>query len=320
MKKRYFWLSILCIICMIFASCGSTPEETPEEPEVVAPVEPTPEPEPIPEPEPVPEPTPEPAPIPEPDFSAENTKLRNDVYAAREVAIESGALVFFPEEFLAMDAYAASIDATFEDAKSSEEFTGKAQNILDMYKCFDNLSKSLVFITKIEDNDLYQYSSDADCKKAAEIAAEFSNIESFENIDGAYYLAKSEEMLSLYEKIANTGFKSLANEARENYMSTKQLADKIKASVAAKEEYKAANDLMIKADASYSRLEWESALANYKLADEAMAIVYETVAEKRAAAEKAMAEAKARAEAAAAYAIEADEIAPISENTEEGAE
>ena len=49
MKKRYFWLSILCILCMLFASCGSTPEEPPEEPEVVAPVEPTPEP--IPEPE-----------------------------------------------------------------------------------------------------------------------------------------------------------------------------------------------------------------------------------------------------------------------------
>ena len=64
MKKRYFWLSILCILCMLFASCGSTPEETPEEPEVVAPVEPTPEPEPIPEPTPEPEPVPEPEPEP----------------------------------------------------------------------------------------------------------------------------------------------------------------------------------------------------------------------------------------------------------------
>ena len=51
--------------------------------------------------------------------------------------------------------------------------------------------------------------------------------------------------------------------------------------------------------------------------DKAMAVVYETVSVKRAAAEKAMAEAKARAEAAAAYAEEADTIAPLAE---EGAE
>ena len=315
MKKRYFWISILCIICLIFASCSSTPEETPEEPEVVAPVEPTPEPipEPTPEPEPVPEPTPEPL----PDFSEENTALRNSVYAARSAAIDAGALTLFPEEFLAMDAYAASIDATFENEKSTEEFTAKAQNLLDMYKCFENLSAAALLNEKVVEYNLVDYVPAEDVEKADKLSREFSNIESFENIDGTYYLGKSEEMLAAYEKLVATGFKSLSNEARATYMTTKKAADGIKASVAAKEDYKAANDLMINADASASRLEWENAYKGYQKADAAMSVVYETVAAKRAAAEKAMAEAKARAEAAAAYAVEADEIAPI---TEEGAE
>ena len=305
MKKRYFWLSILCILCMLFASCGSTPEENPEEPEVIAPVEPIPEPEPEPEPEPIPEPA--------PDFSEENTALRAAVYEARDAAINAGALTLFPEEFLAMDAYAASIDANFESEKASDTFTAKAQNLLDMYKCFENLSKAALLNEKIVQNNLDEYASNEDCEKADAIADEFGAIESFENIDGKYYLSKSEEMLALYEKIVKDGFKVLSNEARTAYMATKKAADEIKASVASKEDYKAANDLMINADASASRMEWENAYNGYQKADAAMAVVYETVSVKRAAAEKAMAEAKARAEAAAAYAVEADEIAPIVE-------
>ena len=310
MKKRYFWISILCILCLLFVACKSTPEEEPVAPEVVVPVEPAPEPE-------VVEPTPEPEPEPLPDFSEKNTALRNAVYDAREKAIEAGALANFPEEFLAMDAYAASLDATFEAEKSSEGYSAKAQGLLDMYKCFENLSKSLVLHEKIQEYDLAQYSSEEENEKADNLADEFSNIESFENIDGAYYLAKSEEMLALYETIATRGFKTIANEARAKLIETKKLADGIKASVAAKEEYKAANDMLINADASASRMEWENAYNGYEAADKAMAVVYETVSVKRAAAEKAMAEAKARAEAAAAYAEEADTIAPLAE---EGAE
>ena len=303
MKKRYFWLSIMCALLMIFTSCSSTPEETPEEPEVIAPVEPTPEP---------------PAEPAEPlyDYSAENTALRDSLYAARDAAIEAGAMVLFPEEFLAMDVYSASIDANFEAEKATDAYKPKAQNILDMYKCFENLSKAALLNDKIVAYDLEQYSSEEDVEKVALLADEFNTIESFENIDGKYYLEKSEEMLALYDNIAKTGFKVLSNEARALYITTKKAADEIKASVAAKEEYTAANDIMINADASASRLEWENAYLGYQKADEAMSIVYETVAAKRAAAEKAMAEAKARAEAAAAFAVEADEIAPLTEEGE----
>ena len=309
MKKRYFWLSILCILCMLFLACKSAPEETPEpEPEVVVPVEP--------EPEPIPEPVPEPEPEPLPDFSEENTALRAKIYAARDAAIEAGAMTYFPEELLAMDAYAASIDATFESEKSSEAFSAKAQDLLDMYICFENLSKTVPLLEKTFDYDLTKYSSNEDVEKAEALLDEFS-IESFDGIDGTYYLGKSEELLAIYEKIVTTGFKALSNEARAKVIETKKLADGIKASVAAKEEYKAANDMLINADASASRMEWENAYNGYEAADKAMAVVYETVSVKRAAAEKAMAEAKARAEAAAAYAEEADTIAPLAE---EGAE
>jgi len=315
MKKRYFWISILCILCMLFASCGSTPEEVPEEPVVVEPaepVEPTPTPEPIPEPEPVPEPAPEPT----PDFSEENSALRDDVYEARDAAIKAGALTLFPEEFLAMDVYAASIDACFESEKSTEAFTSKAQNLLDMYKCFENLSNAALLNDKVLEYGLEEYASKDDLEKADALADDFNSIESFENINGQYYLEKSEEMLAIYEKISSNGFKVLSNDARSTYIETKKEADEIKASVAAKEEYKAANDLLINADASASRLEWENAYKGYQKANEAMTFVYETVATKRAAAEKAMAEAKARAEAAAVFAVEADEIAPITEEGE----
>ena len=307
MKKRYFWLSILCILCMLFASCGSTPEETPEEPEVVAPVEPTPEPEPIPEPEPVPEPA--------PDFTEENTALRDAVYKAREVAVDAGALILFPEEFLAMDAFAASIEATFEQEKSSSDFSSKAQNLLDMYKCFENLSIATKAQEKIEKLGLAKY-DEVDYEKANTIAREFGTIESFDNINGAYFLGKSEEMVVLYNTVIEKAFKTLSNEAREAFMLTKKAADEIKSEVAAKEEYKAAKDLMLDADASASRMEWESAYNGYQKADAAMQLVYEAVAKKRAAAEKAIADAKARVEAAAAYALEADEIAPITEEGE----
>ena len=296
MKKRYFWLSILCMVCMIFASCSSTPDEAPVEPEVVAPVEPTPE------------------EIPVEDLSEKNTALRDAVYSARDAAINAGALEFFSEEFLAFDALAASIDATFEQDKGTAEYTTKAQNLLDMYKCFENLTLAVKAQERIDELDLAQYAPE-DYEKANALADEFGTIESFDNINGAYFLEKSEEMLALYNSVIAKGFKTLSNEARANLLNTKKLADDIKSSVAAKEEYNAANDLMINADACASRMDWEGAYNGYLDADSEMQKVYELVSEKRAAAEKAMAEAKARAEAAIAHALEADEIAPI---TEEG--
>lgn len=300
MKKRYFWLTILCMICMLFVACKSTPEAEPVEPEVVAPVEPTPEENPVVE--------------PVEDFSARNIALRDAVYSARDAAINAGALEVFPEEFLAIDALAASIDATFEQDKGSAEYTTKAQNLLDMYKCFENLTLAAKAQDRIEELGFAQYAPE-DYEKANALADEFGTIESFDNINGAYFLEKSEEILALYNSVLTKAFKTLSNEARANLLSTKKLADDIKSSVAAKEEYNAANDLMINADACASRMDWEGAYNGYLDADSEMQKVYELVSEKRAAAEKAMAEAKARAEAAIAHALEADEIAPI---TEEG--
>lgn len=299
MKKRYFWLTILCMICMLFVACKSTPEAEPVEPEVVAPVEPTPEEIPVVETE---------------DFSDKNVALRDAVYSARDAAISAGALEIFPEEFLAIDALAASIDATFEQDKGTAEYTTKAQNLLDMYKCFENLTLAAKAQDRIEELGFADYAPE-DYEKANALADEFGTIESFDNINGAYFLEKSEEILALYNSVLTKAFKTLSNEARTNLLSTKKLADDIKSSVAAKEEYNAANDLMINADACASRMDWEGAYNGYLDADSEMQKVYELVSEKRAAAEKAMAEAKARAEAAIAHALEADEIAPI---TEEG--
>ena len=186
------------------------------------------------------EPTPEPEPLP--DFSEKNTALRNAVYDAREKAIEAGALANFPEEFLAMDAFAASIEATFEQEKSSSDFTAKAQNLLDMYKCFENLSIATKAQEKIEKLGLAKY-DEVDYEKANTIAREFGTIESFDNINGAYFLGKSEEMVVLYNTVIEKAFKTLSNEAREAFMLTKKAADEIKSEVAAKEGYIKESDI-----------------------------------------------------------------------------
>ena len=103
----------------------------------------------------------------------------------------------------------------------------------------------------------------------------------------------------------------MAKTARSDALAAKKNADSVKAGVAKKAEYTDASNTFRKADSDYVTKDLESAYKGYISAKNTFNGLYESIAEKRAAAQAAIERAKQRVAEAESYSTEADAIAPL---------
>lgn len=318
MTKRFFYFSLLCILCALFFACSSAPEEPAPspEPEVIEPVVQEPVSPPAPEPTPAPVPTPEPVPVVAPDFTEENSALIEQIYQTRESAIQLGAKDFFPDEFLIADAYASSIEAQYESEKSTESFKNKAEYVLKAYQSFENLAKTYSASNKIDQIGgeylvIDEYNKAIDLLN--EIEAEVNQAESVDSLNIDTILAKSNECANIADNALTSTYKTFIASLKYAFENVKQQAEEIKAQVSAKADFEKSVNHQTNAENAFASSDFETSYNEYSNATNLMTKVFDTVSIKRAEAQKAIDEAKKRAESAALFAQEADSIAPLAD-------
>ena len=222
------------------------------------------------------------------DFSAANKSLLALTEAARQSSIEFGSEKYFPDGFSVAETKYTSIKNNVE-TDSSKDYAAALKEKADALSLANENQKAY-----------------DDGKKALEEYSAFGA-----DKDGATLLAKANEALAAYNDVVNKGLKANAARERQSALEAKRNADKVRAGVAKKEEYKKASEIFKKADSSYVTANIEGAFNGYKTAKETYSALYEEIKEKRAAAQALIDAAKQKVADSENYAKEADSIAPL---------
>ena len=297
--KKVFFSVFACLVCILLAACKSAPQE----PAAEAPaVEPVVEEAPVAE-EPVQE-----------DYTAQKDELQQKIKDARQKSLDAGAADVFAGNFPGADEAASKLSAG-DESLDFDAYKANVKKALDLYKAYEKAALAYKAYTKIlqfefENNDPENF------EKGQSLYAEFAELANA-NEDSALMLEKAEGALAAYTAVLDSSFKKLADSEREKTVAAKRDADSIKASVAGKKDYEAAEKHMTDGDAAYSRMSWENSWNLYKDATAGFTEVYRVVSEKRAYAAEQIEKARKRTEEVASFAEQADEIAPLPESAED---
>lgn len=284
--KRISMLFILIVMSLIVIGCSSTPEEEVSEvPEVT-------------ETEIV-------------DFAEKNAQGLVQADAARAAALALGAQEMFAEDF-------AKIDSLYEEVKSSissDATVDKTEILLDLtnkYKAMENLVEAERLRDKIEEYDFLSV-DEAELKTGDEAVVKAKELLS---VNGTEAFESARLAKASYVNVLNKGFIPLCEEQKAEAASAKEQADSIKSAVAEKEKYAAISLIYDGANTAYTEQAYELAYEGFSKSAVMFNDLYKVVSVKRAEAEAAIARAKEKVATTENFAVEADEIAPLSEEEE----
>lgn len=230
----------------------------------------------------------------------------------RNQVLETEAASGYTDYLALVDSFADLAKAHYQATGDFDAYKAEMEDVFAGYKAIVEAALAEEAYWKIYDNDW----EDLDPARYATGMAAAEAVLALDEAgsdDMQAYLEQATIAHENFQKIVDDTFKNSANVERSRYESVKKQADAIKANVAAKTEYAAAAKQLIDSDASASRGQWEKAYYGYKKAADAMADVLETVTGKRSAAQEAMDRAKQRASEVSELAVQADEIAPLSD-------
>lgn len=292
-----FKICVFVIIALVVFSCKTTPKEEPvqEQPPVETPVQEKPV-------EPVKEPVKQ-------DKTAQLQELKTAIEKARQKAIESGAQSYMPELLSSVDdQYAdyASMDASDQDA-----VLAKGQSILEYYEALEQSSLALTLKSRIEGFTFQSYDRtnyDLGVESLASAAALYAQEGKSSEVKAQATTART-----AFQSVLDAAFMSLSQDKRSDVITARANADSIKAGVADKSGYNSAMLKFSSAETKMAEKSYENAYNLYVDSHNALLEIYERVLQKRQAAEEAIARAKGKNEAVDRYALEADAIAPLSE-------
>lgn len=289
--------------------CSSAPEETPEPVEEVQPIEPV-EPIVIDEPEEI---------IPEEiveiveiiDLTDENNALIADVLAAREKAVEAGAEEYLPNELLIVDIGAREAQVVYEEGGDQEVFNAVASDTLYQYMALEQGALAFEYSSRVDELGFRNYNNEqyVVAQNAAVEATELFNTGS----DGETLYETAKTSADAYALVLHSGFVTLSENERADFLNVKEQADDIKAGVADKANYDNAVATFNVAETALTSGDAETAYNNFKVAKEAMDTVYDDVSVKRAYAQEALDRARQRMSEAAEEASAADTVVTLEE-------
>ncbi len=242
----------------------------------------------------------------------DNGQMIDAVIAVREEAVLAGADEYFPEELAIADEYAYEALDYYNAVGTQEELEEDAETFTYVYKAFEEASAAADVYIRIVENDFQSYDRNgfAAAEKATDELADLA----YSLADGKVLYAKAGEVHAAYNKVVSNAFKKKSDAVRSEYLAIKKDADGIKANVADKQGYNAAEAHMKNAEAIFARMSYEAAFSEYTTARDALSSVYASVLEKRNAAMEALERGRARAEELSVLASYADIIVPLSSN------
>lgn len=289
MKLKHIIFGISVISVLSLAACKTPPAEEPEVKDETPVVE-------------------TPAETPS-DFSESNAKLLEKIEAARNKAVEAEAQKYYPDQFAAADGQYDALKNSIANDKASD-YSSQAHDLAARYNALANAAQAKSLKEKVDEmkfNELDQAAYD----KGEDALKQFDSFAADGN--AGKMLEQSELALAAYTALFNKGFVALAGRERQAALDAKKQADSVKAGVSQKETYTKASETFKKADSSYVTKDIVGAYNGYKSSKETFLNLYETIYAKRAEAQAAIERAKQRVAEAESYSVEADSIAPLTE-------
>lgn len=302
---RLLFLSVLLSLVIFFIGCSSTPEAETAAPatESSAPAVTT---------APVESVSNDEAAAQAALLAAETAGLMAELTAARELAVASGADSLFPEEFAKVSAeYDALIKAQQENPDA--DYRSQIEGLRDTYLALAKLSQATEMRERIVNAGLQD--SDPDNFQKGDAALEQVQLLYHEGAAGSQLVEQATIAYDSYFAILSANYDTMCQSQRELALAAKEKADSIKSAMAAKDEYAAAALVLSGAETAYAGKVYDKAYDGFVEAAKQFTAVYDDVFVRRATAEEAIRRAKQKVDASATLAQEADEIAPLQDET-----
>ena len=157
--------------------------------------------------------------------------------------------------------------------------------------------------------------SDPDNFQKGDAALEQVQLLYHEGAAGSQLVEQATIAYDSYFAILSANYDTMCQSQRELALAAKEKADSIKSAMAAKDEYAAAALVLSGAETAYAGKVYDKAYDGFVEAAKQFTAVYDDVFVRRATAEEAIRRAKQKVDASAALAEEADEIAPLQDET-----
>lgn len=245
-------------------------------------------------------------------LAAETAGLMAELTAARELAVASGADSLFPEEFAKVSAeYDALIKAQQENPDA--DYRSQIEGLRDTYLALAKLSQATEMRERIVNAGLQD--SDPDNFQKGDAALEQVQLLYHEGAAGSQLVEQATIAYDSYFAILSANYDTMCQSQRELALAAKEKADSIKSAMAAKDEYATAALVLSGAETAYAGKVYDKAYDGFVEAAKQFTAVYDDVFVRRATAEEAIRRAKQKVDASAALAEEADEIAPLQDET-----
>ncbi|MDR3146458.1 MAG: hypothetical protein LBU21_09280, partial [Treponema sp.] len=236
-------------------------------------------------------------------------QVREDmIAAARAAAIEAGAAEVSPDRLETADNRADEALRLFREEKDYYAAAAVVLQAIDMYRILKTGAEAYHTRLEIEDWGFDRY--DADTYARADAASlEAMNAYDSSAVDDA--LINAEQALLLYETVLSTGWERYTGERRAAAGAERQAALDLKADVAVKGDFSAAQELYNRAETLFRAASYAEASELYSGAEGRFTAVRGIAAEKRRLAEEAIRRAEEKA-------LASDEAARNAETILEG--
>jgi hypothetical protein len=209
---------------------------------------------------------------------------QEEVLNARQAAIDAGAFEFSPGRFYIADEKGEEV-STRIDADDYRGAIGAADVALNYYNALKLGADAYMLRGAILDDNLAPYDqSNFDAAEENGIKA----LNAYDEGDLATVMVVVQEALNRYTQVWKTAWRSIATERRDSAGVERRAALNIKANVAVKDEYNAADALYNQAGAKFQSEEFEDAAELYTRSASMFTVVWETAEYKRQIADEAI--------------------------------
>jgi hypothetical protein len=229
----------------------------------------------------------------------------DELVQARSDAIDAGALDSFTGQFSSADDTVDEALRLYEDEQDYYAAAAAARQALTMYGALKTGGNAYQAMLDIE---LYGFGRDDPEHYAAADEAGMAALAAYEALDVEEALARAEEALDGYNLVLETGWRTYAAQRAAAAEEERRIALELKANVAVRDDFEAAEGLYNQGAASYRAEGYIDAADLYFQAEFLFAAVSASATEKRRAAEEAIRQAEERAQASEAAALEAEAI------------
>ena len=233
--------------------------------------------------------------------------LENQIVAARNNALASGAAYLAPDYLLDIDNAAADALALYQ-AKDYYKARDAGTQVLDMYKILGVGVDAYKLRLEIEERDFYRYDPS---NIAAADAIALSALDDYATRNLVALGAKANDLLTRYTRSLNIALQAYATDCGAAASLERQKALDLRANVAVRQEYDEANTIFIQGINAFQMRDFDHSAIFYLQARDLFITVTDSARERRRIAEETLREAERRM-------AESDELAQRAESIIEG--